>query len=468
MNIQYVSKKTLSLFSLVMINVIAVDSLRALPISAEYGFSIVFFYLIGGLFFLVPVALVAAELATGWPKAGGIYIWVREAFGKQWGFLIIWLQWLYNIFWYPTIMSFIAGTIAYLINPQLANEKFYMWSVVMVLFWGATFTNWYGMRLSGLISTLSSLFGTLLPMFFIIVLAAAWIYMGKPIQVDFTWKEFFPDLSNINNLGLLSMVLFSLIGLEMSAVHAGEVKDPQRDYPKALFISSVLILTTLTLGSLAIAIVIPQAKIQLASGLMDSFSIFFNAYHMSWMVPIIAFLIILGCLGAVSAWIIGPTKGIMVAAGDGSAPEFLSQQNRHGAPGNVLIAQGIIFTALSSLFIFMPSINSAFTLLSAITSQVALLVYLLIFAAVIRLRYTQPHVERKYKIPGGKYIVWIVAGIGMSVSVVVFFLGFLPPSQIPVGNITIYEIILIGGTILTCVPPFFMNRKNEAIASSLI
>ncbi len=460
MEIQTNSKRVLSLFSLVMINVIAVDSLRALPIGAEYGFSILFYYILGGLLFLVPVALIAAELATGWPKSGGIYIWVREAFGKQWGFLIIWLQWLYNIFWYPTIMSFIAGTIAYLIDPQLANEKLYVWVAVMVLFWASTWANWYGMRLSSWISIASSLFGTLLPMAFIIVLAIVWLMKGEPSQINFTWKSFFPDLSNINNLALLSLVLFNLIGLEMSAAHAGEVKNPQRDYPRALFISSILILATLTFGSLAIAIVIPQAKIQLASGLMDGFTIFFTAYHMAWMVPVTAILIILGTVGGVSAWIIGPTKSIMIAAADGSAPAYLAKQNKYGVPTNVLWIQGLIFTGLTSFFVFMPSINSAFTLLSAITSQVALLVYLLIFSAVVRLRYTQPKVERKYRVPGGKIGVWVVASVGFIVSVVVFVLGFLPPSQIPIGNTTVYETLLIGGTFLICIPPFFMNRKS--------
>jgi len=79
-------KRVLSVFSLVMINVIAVDSLRSLPISAAYGFSIVFYYLLAAILFFVPVALIAAELATAWPETGGLYVWVREAFGRRWGF----------------------------------------------------------------------------------------------------------------------------------------------------------------------------------------------------------------------------------------------------------------------------------------------------------------------------------------------------------------------------------------------
>ena len=102
-------KKTLSVTSLVMINVIAIDSLRTLPMGAEYGFSLVFYYLLAAITFFMPVALVAAELATGWPETGGVYVWVREAFGKKIGFITIWLQWFYNICWYPTIMAFHRG-----------------------------------------------------------------------------------------------------------------------------------------------------------------------------------------------------------------------------------------------------------------------------------------------------------------------------------------------------------------------
>src|SRR5690242_8046126 len=97
------SSKRLSVFALVMINVIAVDSLRNLTMGAEYGLALVFFYSLAALLFFIPTVLVTAELATGWPITGGSYVWVREAFGSRLGFLAIWLQWIYNVVWYPTI-----------------------------------------------------------------------------------------------------------------------------------------------------------------------------------------------------------------------------------------------------------------------------------------------------------------------------------------------------------------------------
>ena len=115
------SKRVLSVFSLVMINVIAVDSLRTLPLTAKLGLSLVSYYVLAAFVFFIPVALVAAELATAYPSTGGIYIWVREAFGRRVAFITIWLQWIYNVVWYPTILAFIAATIAYLFAPELSS-----------------------------------------------------------------------------------------------------------------------------------------------------------------------------------------------------------------------------------------------------------------------------------------------------------------------------------------------------------
>src|SRR5262249_3825751 len=153
--------------------------------------------------------------------------------------------------------------------------------------------------------------------------------------------------SSPGNLALFSAVLFGLIGVEMSAVHAEEVKNPQRDYPRAILYSTILILATLVLGSLAIVIVVPNQQLSVVSGLIDAYAIFFSNYHLEWMIKLIAILIVLGGLSAVSAWIIGPTKGLLVSARDGSLPECFSKINRYGVPVAVLIAQGIIFTLLS-------------------------------------------------------------------------------------------------------------------------
>lgn len=458
-------QKVLSVFSLVMINVIAVDSLRSLAISAEYGFSLICFYLIGAIAFFVPIAIVAAELATGWPKIGGLYVWVREAFGQRWGLVAIWLQWIYNVVWFPTVLSFIAATLAYLVDPALANSKVYMLSVVLISFWVATLANCFGMKISAFISTLGAVVGTIIPMVFIMALGAIWLFSGSPSQVEFTWTAFWPDVRSVNHLAYFVAVLFGLLGMEMSAVHAEDVKDPQRDYPRALLYSGAIILTTLMFASLAIAIVIPQPQISLVTGLIDAFQIFFTRFHMTWMIPIIAVLIILGGLSGVSAWIIGPTKGLLAAAEDGCLPQIFRYTTDKGAPIALLMMQGIIFSVLCSIFLLMPSINSAYWILSALTAQLAMLVYLFMFGAGIKLRYNHPEVRRSYRVPGGKLGMWIVGITGSLTCLFAIGVGFFPPPGLGVGLMFNYEAILVGGIIIFCAMPLLLYRVEKGVAA---
>ncbi|MFD3651782.1 amino acid permease, partial [Streptomyces cyaneofuscatus] len=122
---------------LALLTLVVVASLRSLPAMAVFGLGSITLYLIPAIFFLIPTALVAAELATGWK--GGVYIWVREALGNRWGFTAVWLQWIQNVVWYPTQLSFIAAALAFVFfDPSLSNSGFFTAVVILVLYWGST------------------------------------------------------------------------------------------------------------------------------------------------------------------------------------------------------------------------------------------------------------------------------------------------------------------------------------------
>src|SRR3990167_6234562 len=142
------SLRSLSIFSLTMITVGSVDSIRNLPMTALFGSQLIAFFLIGTFFFLLPTALVSAELAATWPEQGGVYVWLKEAFGKKAGFLAIWLQWVENVIWYPLLLMFVAGTVGYLIAPHLASDPYFLFSVIIGAFWAVTLINYCGMKAS--------------------------------------------------------------------------------------------------------------------------------------------------------------------------------------------------------------------------------------------------------------------------------------------------------------------------------
>lgn len=455
------SPKTLSFFSLIMINVIAVDSLRSLPFGATYGVAVIAYYLLAGLLFFIPSALAAAELATRWPSTGGIYIWVREAFGKKAAFVIIWLQWIYNVIWYPTIAAWIAATITYLFNPDYINHPLYMVCASLGVFWVATLMNCFGMRISGWISSISAIIGTLIPMAIITLLGSLWMVLHKPTTLHFTAKNFLPEVSSIHHLSFLVALVFGLIGIEMSAIHAGDVQQPGKAYPRALLISVVIILASLICASLAIAVVLPAQQLNIITGLIDAYAAFFDAFHLSWMTPIIVIAIIISSLAGVAAWIIGPSRGLMVASQDTALPKKLSKVSRHGVPINLLLLQGCLVTILTTLFLFLPSVTSSYWILSALTAQLAVISYVGLFAALIALRIKHPQRSGSFRIPGGIGGVSVVGGVGIAACLAVFFIGFIPPEDMVIGSILHYETLLIAGILLFIFPVYWLLRRKK-------
>jgi len=453
-----VKRARLGVFVLAMMNVAIVCTLRGLPIMAEEGFSLIFYYLVAALFFLIPLSLVSAELATGWPPKGpgGIYIWVNEAFGQRVAFLAMWLQWIQNVIWFPTILSFIAATLAYVYDPALAENKIYAIIVILTTYWGGTVINFRGMKTSGALGLVGVLLGTILPGIFIIAIGSWWVFSGQPLQIEISLSSFFPDFSDVNNIVFLAGALLIFSGMEVSAVHAQDVGNPKREYPRAIFLAAFISIALLTLGSLAVAVIVPQKDLSLVAGIMETFSAILNLFHLKWLMPAFAVIITVGVLAELSAWIIGPSKGLLVTAMHGNLPPILQKTNEKGVPTNILILQGIMTTAITLVFLLMPTVSSSYWMLSAFCILIYLIMYLFMFASAIYLRYKRPDVPRAYNVPGGKLGMWIVAGMGFMASLFTIVISFFPPSQIGVGSESFYEEFLIIGTIIACLVPFII------------
>jgi amino acid transporter len=451
------SNRIISVFVLAMLNVSIMASLRNLPLVAEFGYSSLFFFFIVGIGFLIPCALVSAELATGWPKDGGIYVWVREAFGDRWGFFAIWMQWVHNVTWFPAILSFVATTLAYVLFPSYTNDPFYIISVVLLSYWTMTWLNCKGIKISALFSTIGVIAGTIIPGLFIIFLGVTYLASDAPSQIHFSLNALIPHFDGLDNFVFLGGLFLAFAGLEVSAGYAGEVKNPQVNYPKAILVGSIITFFLFMFGSLAIAIVIPKEQISLVGGLMEAFKIFLDAYNLSFLLPILGLLLVIGAIAEVNSWIIGPIKGLYATCAHGNLPPVFKQQNAQKMPRNLLIFQAIIVTIASIVFLFMPTISSSYWLLSALSTQIYLAMYFLMFFAAIRLRYTKPHVPRAYKIPHPHKGIWLVSIIGCISSLFAFIMFYVPPKQFELKSYFFFETFLIIGFIIMAIIPLGMN-----------
>lgn len=458
--------KSLGVFSLAMISVGAVLSVRNYPSMAIYGWSSVGWYVLGTLLFLIPLTLASAELATGWSKGGGVYTWVKEAFGEKAGFIAIFCEWSNNLVWFPTVLSFIAGTFAYVFNPELSNNGFYMFVAMMIAFWGSTAVAWLGPKVTAKFNNMGVMFGSILPSILLIIFGLIYVAQGQPLQVPpFTLPALVPEI-DLSTLPFVATIILLFAGMEMAGFHALEVKNPGRDFPRAMLLAALMIFGATVLGTLALAWVIPLDELNLASGVMQAFASFLKAFNLSVLTPIIAVLLSLGGLALLINWMVGPVLGLGVTSAAGDMPPMTRRLNKQGVPTGMLIIQGVIATGISLLYVFSPTVNQAYWILSALTVMLLCITYMFVFAAVIRLRIIKPNVHRAFKIPGGLLGVWIIGGVGFLASAFTFVIGCLPTSvtTIPFWG---YVLIMLIGTALLSLPPlvFLKYRKPSWVAS---
>ena len=461
------TKSGLSVMTLAIMNITAVVSLRGLATEAIYGLASAFYYLFAAIVFLIPTAMVAAELAAMFSaKQGGVFRWVGEAFGARTGFLAIWLQWIQSTIWYPTVLTFGAVSIAYIgVDPStdatLASNRLFTLVVVLAIYWIATFISLRGIGWVGKVSKIGGIIGTIIPAALLIILAIAYLAMGGTNNLNMT-ESFFPDLTNFNNLVLASSIFLFYAGMEMMGIHVMEVDNPKRNYPRAIIIGSLVTVCIFILGTFSLGIIVPAKDISLTQTLLIGFDSYFKFVKLSWMGPIIAIALVFGVLAGVLTWVAGPSKGIFTVGRAGYLPPFFQKTNKQGVQRNILMVQGVIVTILGMLFVVMPSVQSFYQILSQLTVLLYLIMYMLMFASAIRLRYKLPQLERPFRLGAkGNGLMWLLGGMGFCGSLLAFVLSFIPPSQIAVGSNAVWYTVLIIGAIVFVVIPYIIYAMRK-------
>ncbi len=457
------NRNKLGVFAFAMINVAAIVSLRGLPAEAVYGLSSIFYYIFAAVCFLIPVSLVSAELGTGWPQKGGVFRWVGEAFGGAAGFVAIFLQWLQNTIWFPTVLTFAAVSLAY-VDPNttfaaaLASNKYYTLAIVLIVYWGATIMNLMGVKMSAAISKWGVIIGTFIPGVVIIALGCYYFASGNTPNITFASKDLIPNLANFNNLALAVSIFLFYAGMEMSAVHVTEMDNPKRNYPLAIFIAAIITVVLFIVGTLAVGIIIPKSEINLTQSLLVAYYRVFKMIDMKWFGSLMAIFLAFGVFGQVTTWVGGPSKGLLAVGKAGYLPKWLQKSNSHGIQVSILILQASIVTVLSLIFVLLPSVQAAYQILTALCVTLYLIMYILLFLAFIKLRIRSGDVERPFKAPVGM----LISLIGLLASCVGFFFGFLPPSQISTGSPTTWVLLLIVGNIIGVLVPLLIYRMKKS------
>jgi len=473
--------KYLTVFALAMMNVAAVFSLRGLPMLADQGWTVIFYIFFATVLFLFPVSMVAAELASGWPQSGGVFRWVKEAFGDRWGFVAIWIQWIQNVIWYPVQLAFIAGCLAYLcFDSKLAASKEFTLGVVVIVYWAATLLNFFGVGWAAKIASLGVIIGTVIPAVGLVALSIYWLATGHSMAIDAVSTPVIPDLTKFSNVSFLGGIVLLFAGMEVCAVHVQELKNPGRDYLRSLIIAMIVIVLVAFLGSFAVAVVVPAKGLSLTSGVLQCFNDavgnckylheYIGAIGLPWLLAILGGMIAFSATASVIAWLAGPSKGLLATREYGCIPPFMQKVNKRGVQKNILLLQGAMVTILGFVYVIMPNVGSAFVLLATLASMLYLIMYLFMYAAAIKLRISQPDVPRSFKsawcLPGMIFF----SGIGILAVLFAIVVSWVPPKNLSVGTPATYVLVLIIGVVVlggaplliyACRKPHWISKDTQ-------
>ena len=443
--------------ALAMMTVGSVGYLGSAPATAVLGLASVFLYVVPAFVFLVPVSLVAAELASGWPD--GVFNWVREGLSAPLGLLAVWCQFAQTIFYYPALLAYVGSTLAYVIDQRLAGNGVYTAAVIIVLFWGGVFVSSRGTSLVAKLSSSGTVLGTLIPGAILVILGVIYLAQGKHSAAPIDTHHILPAWSGLASVVLLVNSFFTYAGVEVNAVHVDELHNPGRDYPKSIFVAMALVLAVFIFPTLAIAWVIPANHISFTAGVMQAFNSLMTHFGIGFAVPLIAIALAVGALAGMMAWLDGPSEGLLrIGREQGYLPPFFQKVNGHGIEVHILAAQAVVITVIALLYALIPTVSNAYWIFAALATQVYLIMYVLMFIAAVRLRRAQPDHPRGYRAPALTQLC-VVGGLS---SVIAFVVGFVSPSQLAKISPLVYAVLIAAGIVtLGILPPLLLHRFRK-------
>jgi glutamate:GABA antiporter len=426
--------KAMRLRDVVLMNVVAVVGLRWIARGARTGPASVTLWVLAWIAFFVPLAIAVSRLARQYPDQGGLYVWVRRAFGPTHGFFCGWCLWVNNLFYFPSLLLFAAANLAAIGGPSwqaIGATRGYAVVVVLAGIWIAAGINIVGLRQGKWLQNAGTL-GVWIPVGLLIgcgALALARFGSATP----FTAASMVPRGALLDTIGLWSAMCFAFSGFEITSLIGQEVENPEKTIPRGVFIAGAIVTVVYVLGSASVLFAIPVSELKELSGITDAVQLVAARVGLGSLGALTGALLVLNALAGTASWTAGAARVPFAAGVDAAMPRaFARLHPRYRTPHVALIVQSIAASAIFLVSVFVTvagrttSIQEAYDILVNLTILIYFVPYLYLFAAQVRLLPDSP-----------KAIAWM----GFAATAVSLALTFVPP---PGSNPLTFEVILVG------------------------
>jgi glutamate:GABA antiporter len=425
--------RVLGRVDLLLFSVCAILTIDSLASAASMGFSWFGWWAVTMAVFFVPYGLITAELGAAWPGEGGVYVWVREAMGPRWGSLAAWFYWINNAYWIPAVYMVFAGTLHSIflrahLPAGLQEGPGATWLqtfIALAVTWMTVAIGVVRLQVSKWVPNVGAV--VKVAIFLVLgALGALSLAAGNPPANAFRWRGLVPDLSA--SLRFLPVLIYNALGLELMSSAGEEMRDPQRDVPRVILLSGLLISIVYVLGVGGILVSVPLAELNLVTGTWDALA----ALGRPWGAGGEALVLALGigflyaCVANIVTWSLGVNRVAAAAAAEGALPAALGRLHpRYNTPHRAFVIMGVV-SSLLLLGNAALSSNAAnvFWMVFKLSGLCFLVSYLMAFPAFALLRQKQPDRPRPYRMPGGLGTAWtaaIVCWLFIALACVLFF-----------------------------------------------
>ncbi|MBR3972770.1 MAG: APC family permease [Oscillospiraceae bacterium] len=409
--------------------------------------------------FLVPYGLISSELGTAYPGNGGLYDWISLAFpGTRWGARASWWYWLNFPLWMASLAVMVPDLLSIAFNIEIGIWVSLAIQLMFILI--VTIITCFPVCDSVVILNICAVIKVGLAL----LVGGMGIYFitQNGFANDMSFATFLPSF-NLDSLSSISVIIFTMLGFEVVCTFADDMDNPKKQIPQAIIFGGLVIAGVYLLGGFGIAAVIPADEVDAASGLIEAV-ILVSGQESGILISAVSLLFAVTLFGNMISWSLGINNTACYAAEHGDMPApFTRRWSKNNMPIGAAIINGIAAAIICVLGVIMTLTapeSELFWTFFAMNMVLLLMSYLPIFPAFLKLRRTDPHAERPFKVSGGPVMLAIMAYVPMAL-ILISILFCAVPLSLDADTLASVLPITIGSFLCLCIGEVLTIRREK-------
>lgn len=453
--------RVLGRWDIIFFTVSGVIGVDTVAYAAQTGYQIITWTLLSAVLYLLPYGLITAELSAAYPKEGGLYFWVRRAFGPYIGSVVSFLYWISNPIWMGSLAVTAVGTLSDAFSWHLSPLAGMLLALAVI--WLTTVIEITYLRVAKWAVNI----GAVIKFALLVLLGvgALAVVLTRGSADPMTLAKFVPDFST--TLVLMPVLIFNWVGFELQSNAAEEIQNPRRNVPRSILVSGIMAALGYSLGIFGVLVTTPANRLSAITGLLGAFQGIFAGRAL---IAVLAIAIAIGYIISGTTWLIGVDRSFATSGWDASIPRFFGHfHNRFGTPDRVAVLSGLVPTALILVNYFTyhgAGLSGTYNTLLNAAFVAALFPYLFMLPAVIILRRRDPGIERPYVVPGGQVGLWTAVILSLAFSFPAVFANFIPTSLTGVTAASATELVYYFLGEIAVASLFYLWARRERLTGA--